>query len=154
PGNGISNAMLEIDKGIRRPEFTPQLLGADELARRPQKNCQYLQRTPLDRQKHAEAAQLSSLEVQLERGEADGVAGILCLHRTHPGFAKSITNYSASLGASTALRRRLGTLPFLSQLWMDRDLTNKSNARDWSGPRNGALWIGTAGRELGIFKDG
>jgi hypothetical protein len=80
PGNGISNAMLEIHKSIGRPELRPQLLSGDELAGRPQKDCQHLQRTPLDRQTHTRTAQHSSLEIQLEGSEADCLTRIL-LHR-------------------------------------------------------------------------
>jgi hypothetical protein len=80
PGNGISNAMVEIHKSIGRPELRPQLLSGDELAGRPQKDCQHLQRTPLDRQTHTRTAQHSSLQIQLEGSEADCLTRIL-LHR-------------------------------------------------------------------------
>jgi hypothetical protein len=80
PGDSVSDAVLEIHKGIGRPEFRPHLLSGDELAGRPQKDCQHLQRTPLDRQTHARTTQLSSLEIQFEGGEADCLTRIL-LHR-------------------------------------------------------------------------
>jgi hypothetical protein len=77
PGNGISNAMVEIHKSIGRPEFRPQLLSGDKLAGRPQKDCQHLQRTTLNRQTDTRTAQHSGFEIQFEGSEADCLTRIL-----------------------------------------------------------------------------
>jgi hypothetical protein len=72
--------MFEIDKGVGRPEFRPQLLGGNELAGRPQQHSQHLQGTALDRQTDSGTAQFSGLEVQLEGGKAHPLIRILFAH--------------------------------------------------------------------------
>jgi len=42
PGDGIVQAVVEIDEGVSRPELTPQLLASDEAASTLQQDCKNL----------------------------------------------------------------------------------------------------------------
>jgi hypothetical protein len=42
PGDSVSDAVLEIDERVCRPEFRAQLLGGKDLARSPQQHGQHL----------------------------------------------------------------------------------------------------------------
>src|SRR5262249_18719072 len=108
-GNGISNAVFEIDKGIDRPQFRSQLLRRDEFAGRPEEDRQHLQRTPLDRQTHARTPQLSSREVQFECSEADRLTRIL-LHSGQFRCSKSTTSANRQGPAQRQAERTLRTL--------------------------------------------
>jgi hypothetical protein len=57
------NAVFKVNERIGGPEFSPQLLMCDELARSSQEDGQHLQRTALDPQTDSRPAQLSSLEI-------------------------------------------------------------------------------------------
>jgi len=69
PGDGIVQAVVEIDEGVSRPELTPQLLASDEAASTLQQNPKNLDGLTLQAQLHATFPQLSRLEIQFERVE-------------------------------------------------------------------------------------
>ena len=63
--------MIEIDEGVRRPEFAAQFLSCNEFSRMFKQRGQYLQGLFLKFYLLTPLAQLSRIKIYLKRAEAD-----------------------------------------------------------------------------------
>jgi hypothetical protein len=68
-------ALLEVDKGLRRPEPFLQLLARDQLPRTLEEHGEDVQRLVLEAEPNARLAQLPRPLIQLEDAEPDDALG-------------------------------------------------------------------------------
>src|SRR5215470_4689134 len=70
PGDGVVQAVIEVDESVGGPQPVAQLIPGDDLAGLFQKNHQYLKRKALNRELDATFAQFRGAEVQFKHAEA------------------------------------------------------------------------------------
>jgi hypothetical protein len=66
--------MLEVNKGVVRPQLVPQLLASHELARPVEKQLKNSKGLPLKIRSRAGFSQLAGAGIQLEHAESDDLA--------------------------------------------------------------------------------
>jgi hypothetical protein len=71
PLDGGIEAMIEVDEGVRRPEFAAQFLSGNQFSRPFKQRRQHLQRLFLELYLLSPLAQFPSVEIDLERTETD-----------------------------------------------------------------------------------
>ena len=70
----VVDAVVEVDEGVRRPDFALQFLAAYDLARSPDQNLQDLQRLILQFELGPVATQFSRGDIKFKFAEADLVS--------------------------------------------------------------------------------